>query len=245
MPTALVTGAGKGIGRGIARRLRSDGYDVAVADIDLAAAETTAGEIEGRALQCDVSDPDAVAAMAEQFDGLDVLVNNAGIYTFGPLTAMPVSDYRTVTDVNMLGTILCTQALQSALAARRGAVVNLASLSATTPVPGTGIYSATKAAIVSITQLFALELAPAGIRVNAVAPGRIATEGTASRQQDAEKEARTAALIPLGRVGIPEDVAGAVSFLAGPDASYITGQTLCIDGGITIATMEFYDRARR
>lgn len=246
MAKALVTGAGQGIGRAIAHRLAADGFSVIVADLDEASAARTAREVDGVAVRCDVREQASVLAMAEPVDDLDVLVNNAGVYLFERLADVTPESFRRVMEVNVLGTVLCIQACTAALSAGGGgAIVNIASMSGVVPVPGTGMYSPSKAAVGSLTALAALELAPHGIRVNAVAPGRISTEGTATRQADPERERRTAALIPAGRVGEPADIAGAVSFFAGADSRYVTGQTLLVDGGLAGATIPHFQAAQR
>lgn len=246
MPYALVTGAGRGIGRGIAVALAEQGFDVVVADLDGDLATRTAAGIGGRAMTMDVSDPESVAAGAALVPHLDVLVNNAGVVQGGLLADVTADAFRTVMGVNVLGPLLTTQAFTGALAAGDGgAVVNIASMSAGFPVPGTGVYPASKAALVSLTQSWALELAPRGIRVNAVAPGRISTEMTAARQRDPAVEERTNALIPAGRSGEPADVADVVCFLASHQARYVTGQTLYVDGGLTIGTIPFFSRAQK
>ncbi|MGQ0632547.1 MAG: SDR family NAD(P)-dependent oxidoreductase [Sporichthyaceae bacterium] len=243
--TALVTGAARGIGRATAVRLAEAGYDVVVADLDGAAAAATAAEIGAKAIELDVTDEASVLTCAAGIDELDVLVNNAGIYRRGMLADVTVEDYRAVFDVNLLGPLLMTRALAGALAAGGGgAVVNVASMSGIAVVPGTGVYSMAKAALISYTELAALEYAPRGIRVNAVAPGRIATEMTADRQSNPAREARTHALIPLGRDGTAEDVAEAICALASPGAAYITGQVIRVDGGLTIATVPFFQAAQ-
>lgn len=242
---ALVTGAARGIGRATAIRLVEAGYEVVIGDRDGAAAHATAAEIGAKGVELDVTDEVSVAAAAATFPELDVLVNNAGMYLSGTLDTVTVEEYRTVMDINLLGPILMTRHFADALAAGDGgAVVNVASMSAFTAVPGTGVYSMAKAALVSFTELAALEYAPRRIRVNAVAPGRISTQMTADRQQDAEREARTHALIPLGRDGTPQDIAEAICALASPGASYITGQVLRVDGGLTIATVPFFQAAQ-
>ena len=245
MPNALVTGAGQGIGRAIAHRLRSDGFSVIVSDLDGDAAKRVADDLGGSAIMCDVTDPDAVDAMAAGIDDLDVLVNNAGIYLFGPLLEVTAEAYRRVMDVNVLGTLLCLQKLTPALSTGNGgSVVNIASMAAALPVPGTGMYSPSKAAVRALTEVAAVELAPLNIRVNAVGPGRISTEGTQSRTGDPAREQRTAALIPAGRPGAPDDIADVVSFFAGPDSRYTTGQTLYVDGGLMKATIPFFQAAQ-
>jgi 3-oxoacyl-[acyl-carrier protein] reductase len=242
MPLALVTGAARGIGRATAVRLLAAGYDVIVADLDGAAAETTASEIGAKAVQVDVADEASVAAVAAGIESLDVLVNNAGMYTRGSLSDVSVADYRKTFDVNVLGPLLMTRSLADALAAVGGTVVNVASMSSFMPVPGTGVYALAKAAVASYTEAAALEYAPRGIRVNAVAPGRISTEMTADRQGDPAREARTNALIPLGRSGLAEDVAEAIVALVG--TAYVTGQVLRVDGGLTINTVPLLQAAQ-
>jgi 3-oxoacyl-[acyl-carrier protein] reductase len=244
MPLALITGAARGIGRATAERFIGAGYDVTIGDRDLAAVEATAAEIGAKAVQLDVTDEASVLACASAIPDLSVLVNNAGMYLPGTLSTLTVEDYRTVLDVNLLGPILMTRHLADALAANGGgSVVNLASMSGYMPVPGTGIYSAAKAAVISFTESAALEFAPRGIRVNAVAPGRISTPMTADRQGDPAREARTNALIPLGRSGEAADVADAVFFLA-TVAAYVTGQVLRVDGGLTINTVPLLQAAQ-
>jgi NAD(P)-dependent dehydrogenase (short-subunit alcohol dehydrogenase family) len=242
--TALVTGAARGIGLATARALVEAGHEVLIGDVDGDAAAEAAASMGAKAVTLNVTDPDSVAACAAGLSTLDVLVNNAGVVRGGTLGEMSIADYRLVMDVNVLGPVLMTRACTEALAAVGGAVVNLASMSAFMPVPGTGVYSMSKAAVVSYTQAAALELAPRGIRVNAVAPGRISTEMTASRQTDPAKEARTNALIPLGRSGQADDVAEVICWLASPAAAYVTGQVIPVDGGLTIGTVPFFQAAQ-
>jgi NAD(P)-dependent dehydrogenase (short-subunit alcohol dehydrogenase family) len=245
VPQALVTGAGRGIGKGIAFALAKQGFEVTVADLDGDLAERTAAEIGGRPLQVDVADAASVNAAAARTEHLDVLVNNAGVVLPGQLADVTPDHFATVMGVNVLGPLLMTQAFTGALEGHGGgAVVNVASMSAAFIVPGTGVYPASKAAVVSLTQSWAWELAPRGIRVNAVAPGRISTEMTASRQQDPERERRTNELIPLGRSGEPEDIADVVCFLASDQARYVTGQTVYVDGGLTVGTIPFFGAAQ-
>ncbi|MGQ0464172.1 MAG: SDR family NAD(P)-dependent oxidoreductase [Sporichthyaceae bacterium] len=243
MSLALVTGAARGIGRATAVRLLKAGHDVIALDVDREALETTADEIGAASVVLDVTREEMVAALAEQIPSLDILVNNAGIYRASTLSTQTVEDYHRVFAVNVLGPLLMTRHFADALAADGGgAVVNVASMSGIVPVPGTGVYSMSKAAVISMTELAALEYGPRGIRVNAVAPGRIATEMTADRQGDPEREARTNALIPLGRSGTAEDVAETIVALAAQP--YVTGQIVKVDGGLTLGTVPFFQAAQ-
>ncbi|MFC4000151.1 SDR family NAD(P)-dependent oxidoreductase [Prauserella oleivorans] len=244
MGNALVTGAGRGIGRAIARRLAADGCDVIVVDLDEAAAKEVAAEVDGRAMVCDVADPDALRVLAASVDSLDVLVNNAGIFPPVRLTDITAEQFRKVMDVNAVAPLLLTQLLISQLSSRGGSVVNIASMAAKVPTPGTGAYSPSKAALVSLTKLCAVEFAHTGVRFNAVAPGGVRTEGTAQVSADPEREGRFNNLVPLGRRALPEDIADVVSFFASKDARYVTGQVLYVDGGLTEATVTFLQAAQ-
>jgi 3-oxoacyl-[acyl-carrier protein] reductase len=243
--TAFVTGGAAGIGRAIAERLTRDGYEVVIADIAADRAAGTANELGVRWVELDVRDADQVASAAADIPQLDLLVNNAGVVRAGAVADITVDDFRFVMDVNVLGPILTTKAFAEALAAQRGAIVNIASMSAGVSISGLGVYGASKAALVSWTQCCALELGPRGIRVNAVAPGRISTEMTAVRQGDESYEQRTAKLIPVQRVGYPDDIADVVAFLGSADARYVSGQTLYVDGGLTRGTVSFFQAAQR
>lgn len=244
MGTALVTGAGRGIGRAIAHRLAADGYRVVVVDLDAGSVVGLADEIGGRAFGCDVADPAAVRMLAAEVDELDVLVNNAGIFPPARLTDVAPELFRRVMDVNALAPLLLTQQFLPRLSASNGSVVNITSTAAKAVTPGTGAYSPSKAALVALTKLCAVELAHTGVRFNAVAPGGVRTEGTAQVTADPEREARFDALVPLGRRGLPEDVADVVSFFASSDARYVTGQVLYVDGGLTEATITYLRAAQ-
>ncbi len=231
MPTAVVTGAGKGIGRAIAARLAADGARVVVADIDLAAATEVADAVGGRAVACDVSDAADVAALAAEVETVDVLVNNAGIWRSQTLDESTEADITAVLRVNVLGSWLVTKALLPKFAAGGGAIVNLGSVLGDLGGVGRGIYPASKAAISALTKQMAAEFAPRRIRVNAVGPGLVLTDGTEGEFADPGLQAAIGNSMPLGRLGVPDDVAQAVAFLASPQAGYITGQTLYVDGG--------------
>lgn len=241
--TALVTGAGQGIGRAIAEKLHQDGYSVIVTDMREEAAQEVAERVGGSALTMDVTDRDQVLAAADTVNDLDVLVNSAGIFPAMPLLETTPEVFRQVMDVNVAGILYTLQAFHERLATARGSVVNISSMAATIPMPGVNIYTPSKAAAVALTQLAALELAPSGIRVNSVAPGATQTE-SAGKAHIAGMPPQKTPFIPLGRYAIPDDIAEAVSFLASDSAGYITGQTIYVDGGFSIGSMANYIRLR-
>ncbi|HWD05887.1 MAG TPA: SDR family NAD(P)-dependent oxidoreductase [Amycolatopsis sp.] len=245
MGTALVTGAGRGIGRAIARRLAAAGYEIVAVDLDEDAAKAVAHELGGRAEKCDVTDEAAVGNLATSLTELSVLVNNAGIFPPGTVRDVPIEQFRRVMDVNLLAPLVLTQKLMPLLEASGGAVVNIASMAAKVPTPGTGAYSPSKAALVSLTKLCAVELGGTGVRFNAVAPGGVQTEGTANVSADPEREARFNALVPLGRRAQPEDIADVVAFFASDAARYVTGQVLYVDGGLTEGTVTYLQAAQK
>jgi 3-oxoacyl-[acyl-carrier protein] reductase len=233
MGVALVTGAGRGLGRATARRLAEDGHRLVCVDLDGDAAQSAADEVGGTAHRCDVSDKEAVEALAGAVGTIDILINNAGIWRFGPLLSMSVEDTQAVLGVNLLGPLYCSQAFVPGMAeAGGGAIVNLSSAAAATRSPGIGIYPVTKGAIETLTKQMSLEWGPLGIRVNAVGPGLIVTEGTA-HNYEGEARVRRAQTVPLRRIGDPPDIAAAVAFLVSADASYISGQVLYVDGAVT------------
>lgn len=242
---ALVTGAEGGIGRATALELAARGADVAVHYFrDQAGAEDVACEIRklGRRAAIYQADLTKSAEVARVFDAigghfahLDVLVNNAGdIIGRQPLVSMTEEFYRQVLDVNVLTTFLCCQAAAAGMIARkRGAIVNLASLAAHNGGgPGASIYAAAKAAVMTLTKAYAKDLAPHGIRVNAVSPGLIGGTNFHGKHTSREAFEATVRTIPLGRAGEPADVARVIAFLAGGDAGYLTGETIEINGGM-------------
>ena len=234
MKAAVVTGAGSGIGRATARRLAADGFGVTVADIDGARAAATAEAIGEAALAdaCDVASEEAVerllAAHMARFGRIDALVANAGIPDGRPVVEERLDTWRRVLDVNLTGVFLCGRAA-ARLMGPGAAIVNTASTYGEVTEPGAGAYSASKGGVRMLTKSMALELGPAGIRVNAVGPGWIRTG--MNPLDEAERVGRIEAGIPLGRIGTPEDVADVIAFLVSDDARYISGQTLFVDGG--------------
>lgn len=239
---ALVTGAGNGIGRAIAYRLAAEGAEVVAVDLDGEAAAATAKSVGGRAVCCDISDAAAVASMAESVGALDVLVNNAGIWRSHTLAESTLAEMEQVLRVNVLGSWLVTRALVPKFGGG-GAIVNLASVVAITGAEGRGAYSASKAGIIALTRQMASEYAPLGIRVNAVGPGLIVTEGTSAEFGHPGVQQAIGNALPLRRLGRPDDIAAVVSFFASPAAGYVTGQTLFVDGGWTVNGSAFIAQA--
>jgi 3-oxoacyl-[acyl-carrier protein] reductase len=239
---AVVTGASKGIGAGIAKQLAAEGAAVVVnysssregADRTVAAIAAAGGK--ALAVQGDVSKKeDIVRLFAETkkaFGTLDILVNNAGVYEFTPLEDITEEHFHRHFNLNVLGTLLTTQEAVKHFGEKGGSVVNLSSVVSTLGIPGAAVYSATKGAVNTITLVLAKELGPKKIRVNAVAPGMVETEGTVAggmTEGDFRKEIESKT--PVGRIGKPKDIATAVAYLASDDASWISGETWFISGG--------------
>lgn len=245
MSVAVVTGAGSGIGAVIARHAAKAGYRVACWDVDEAAAAATAEGIgEGATShRVDVTSEDSVVA---GFDALDappsLVVNNAGLVRFGPLATLSVADWKAALDVNLTGTFVVARhgALRMGVGrtgAGGGAIVNISSINGIAAAPNGGAYTATKAAVIRLTEQMALEWAGDRVRVNCVAPGLINAGMSDAIYADEEIRTLRQGQVPLGELGTAEQVADAVMFLASPAAAYITGQTIAVDGGITVAAL--------
>ncbi len=239
---ALVTGAGSGIGKGIARRLAQAGAKVAVCDLEADRAAAAAAEIGSGAIAagCDVSDEASVAALvrdvAEQLGGIDILVNNAGIYPTGPVAEMDVADWDRVMAVNLRGPMLCTREAVRVMRSggAGGAILNVSSIDSLHPsFVGMSHYGASKGGLNMLTRSAALEFAPDRITVNAICPGGVETEGTQAAFGDGLKD-QLEERIPLGRVATPDEIGAVSLFLVSPAARYITGTTLVVDGGYLI-----------
>jgi NAD(P)-dependent dehydrogenase (short-subunit alcohol dehydrogenase family) len=241
MSVAIVTGASRGIGLAIARRFVADGAKVVITGRKPDALEEAVTSLGGPDVALGVAgkgdDPEhraaVVDAAAKAFGPVTTLVNNIGINpAYGPLGSLDLGAARKMVEVNLIGTIGWVQeALRGGLAETGGSIVNLSSVSGVRPAPGIAFYGVTKAALIHLTEELAVELAPT-VRVNAVAPAVVKTRFATALYEG--REAEVAATYPLRRLGVPEDVSGAVAFLCSADAAWITGQTLVIDGGVTL-----------
>lgn len=239
---ALVTGASKGIGASIAEQLAEEGASVVVnyssskedADRVVQSIERKGGKaIAIQANMTNQKDIDRLFSETKKaFGKLDILINNAGVYEFVPIEQITVEHFRKLFDLNVLGLLLVSQAAVKNFSASGGCIINISSVSSTARVPNASVYSATKAAVDSVTRTLAIELGPRKIRVNSINPGMVHTEGTRSAgiiDSDFRKDVEEKT--PLGRIGMPKDIAPAVAFLASDDAGWITGETLFISGG--------------
>ena len=240
--TVVVTGAAHGLGRAIAEAFAVDGNRVYALDIDEDAGHRSVSSLAARGfdvafIAVDVSDDDSVKrgfeAVFTDSEAISVLVNNAGGGPRSTVESMRTSEWRAVLELNLSSVFYCTQAALPALKRAQGpSIVNLASFHAFETVPGMAAYAAAKGGVVSLTRSLALELAP-DIRVNAVAPGLVETEGWGASVGDVEAARRNRLPYhPLGRLGVPADVVGAVRYLTGPDAGFLTGITIPVAGGL-------------
>ncbi len=239
---AIVTGASKGIGAGIAKALAADGASVVVnyasskAGADAVVAQIVDAGGNAISIQGDVSvaahAQNLIDSAVEHFGGLDILVNNSGVWDVSPVELFTEDQYHQLFDVNVLGMLLTTRAAIKHLR-DGGSVINISSSITALRTPGTSLYTATKAAVNAISGILMKELAPRGIRVNVVSPGFVVTEGTkAAGIAGSEMEAGIVSQTPLGRSGEPDDIARAVAFLASDDARFITGEEITVSGGL-------------
>jgi NAD(P)-dependent dehydrogenase (short-subunit alcohol dehydrogenase family) len=239
---ALVVGAGSGIGKSSAEALAAFGARVTCADLDLEAAERTAGSIGGDAdaVRVDVRDTATVAAAIERDRAIEILVSTPGINVRKPLLDISDEEFDRVVDVNLKGTFRLVRAAGAAMAERgRGSIIAFASIRALTVEPGQGVYAATKAGIVQLLRTVAAELGPRGVRANAIAPGVVDTPLTAPIKANASWYDAYAKKSILGRWARPDELAGMVVFLASDASSYVTGACMMVDGGWTAADGRF------
>ncbi|WP_430473684.1 SDR family oxidoreductase [Thalassospira lucentensis] len=238
--TAIITGASRGIGVALAKRLATDGFAVVINYANSAnAAEELANELKSQghkaiAIKADIARPDAVTALFDktitEFGGVDVIVNNAGVMTTQPIAEMDDATFDAMMDINVRGTFNMLR--EGAKHLRdHGRVINFSTTALHLKLPGYAVYNATKAAVEAMTGVYAKELRGRQITVNAVAPGPVATELFLNGKTD-EQVAQFAKMPPLERLGQPDDIAGVVSFLAGPDSGWVDGQTLRANGGL-------------
>jgi 3-oxoacyl-[acyl-carrier protein] reductase len=239
---AIVTGASKGIGAGIARAFAAEGAKVVVSyvagedDAHRVVREIREGGGTAIAVRGDVARAaDVTRLFAETrraFGRLDVLVNNAGVFAFAPLSELDEAEYRRMFDTNVLGTLLATREALGLFGPEGGSVINVGSVASTRPPAGSAVYAATKGAVDTLTLALARELAPRRIRVNTIAPGAIDTEGARRLGViGSDFERQIVAETPLGRIGAPRDVAGVALFLASADGAWLTGERIAASGG--------------
>ena len=239
---ALVTGASKGIGAAIAKELAAEGAAVVVnyssskADGESVAKEIAALGGKAIAVQANVSKAGEIERLFTEsrkaFGRVDILVNNAGVYEFSPLEKVTEEHFHKHFNLNVLGLLLASQAAARQFDSSGGSIINISSVVSTLAIPQSAVYSGTKGAVDAITRSLASELGPRGVRVNAIRPGMVETQGTQSAgitESDMRKQVE--AQTPLGRIGQPRDIAGAAVFLASDDSAWITGETFVISGG--------------
>ncbi|PTX54207.1 D-sorbitol dehydrogenase (acceptor) [Litoreibacter ponti] len=244
--TALITGAARGIGRAFAEAYIAEGARVMIADIDIVRARETAAEIGADAVEMDVTRQESieagVAACVETFGGIDILINNAAVFTAAPIVEITREDYARVFDINVGGTLFTLQAVARRMIDRGegGKIINMASQAGRRGEALVAVYCATKAAVISLTQSAGLDLIRHGINVNAIAPGVVDGEhwdgvdaffAKYEGKSPGQKKREVGEVVPYGRMGVAEDLTGMAVFLASSDADYIVAQTYNVDGG--------------
>lgn len=245
LKSALVTGGSGDIGRACASALIDAGYRTAILDIDEKSVKSAAEKIGAVGLVADVTDEPAVEAAFKEFGTVpDVVVNNAGIGRFATLLDMPIEIFRHQLDVNLVGSFIVARAAARGMVERgSGSIINVTSINAITTGPGTGSYPASKAGLAKLTEMMALEWSPFGIRVNAVAPGFIDAGISTPFYKDPEVRKLRGEAVPVKRLGLPQDIADAVTFLSSDSAGYINGHHLVVDGGVSVSLLTQLPRA--
>ncbi len=238
-PIALVTGAARGIGLACAQALAEDGARVVLADVDAEGVKAAAKSVPGDsvAIACDMGDPAQISALFDRVESeigpVSILVNNAGIAAPGDFLETSLEQFRKVIDVNLTGTFLALQRAAKTMVAKgiEGSIVNMSSINAVVAIPSIAAYCASKGGVMQLTKATALALAPHNIRVNAVGPGSVDTAMMAGVNANPEAMKVLMSRTPLKRVGTPREIGDVVAFLASDKASYITGETIYVDGG--------------
>jgi NAD(P)-dependent dehydrogenase (short-subunit alcohol dehydrogenase family) len=235
---ALITGGARGIGYACGEALKADGARVILADIDAEGVKAAAKALDAvDGICCDMADAASVAAMFDRIEAahgpIAILVNNAGIALPSPFLDLSLEAFRKVIDVNLTGTFVATQRAARTMVAKgiKGSIINMSSINAQVSIPSIAAYSASKGGVMQLTKAAALALAPHGIRVNAVGPGSIDTDMLASVNADPQAMQTVMSRTPLKRLGAPREIGDVVAFLASDKASYITGETIYVDGG--------------
>ncbi|MEN0000449.1 MAG: L-iditol 2-dehydrogenase [Pseudomonadota bacterium] len=244
--SALITGGARGIGRAFAEAYLAEGAQVMIGDIDAERAHATAAEIGAQAVHMDVTEQDsidaAVATTAQAFGQIDILINNAAVFTAAPITEIARADYHSAFEINVAGTLFTLQAVARHMVERgiRGSIINMASQAGRRGEPLVAVYCATKAAIISLTQSAGLNLISHGINVNAISPGVVDGEhwdgvdaffAKYEGKAPGQKKREVGAGVPFGRMGVADDLTGMAVFLASEEANYIVAQTYNVDGG--------------
>jgi NAD(P)-dependent dehydrogenase (short-subunit alcohol dehydrogenase family) len=248
MKSAIVTGGANGIGRVIVNQLASEGWHVGILDLNVADVEREEKLPKNCvAISADVSEVNSVEKAIKQFGSTpDLLVNNAGIVRFGPLLTIAQSEFEAVVRVNLIGTFTVSRQVAALMIAddKPGNIISITSMNGVVPGPNSGAYTSTKAGVALLTKQMALEWGPHGIRVNSIAPGLIDAGMSNAVHADLEIREAREKRIPLRRLGTAQDIANLVSFLASEQSSYITGENILVDGGVTMSILSTLPRPK-
>ena len=248
MKSAIVTGGAHGIGRVIVNQLASEGWHIGILDLNVADVEREEKLPKNCvAISADVSEVNSVEKAIKQFGSTpDLLVNNAGIVRFGPLLTLAQSEFEAVVRVNLIGTFTVSRQVAALMIAdgKPGNIISITSMNGVVPGPNSGAYTSTKAGVALLTKQMALEWGPHGIRVNSIAPGLIDAGMSNAVHADLEIREAREKRIPLRRLGTAQDIANLVSFLASEQSSYITGENILVDGGVTMSILSTLPRPK-